>query len=335
MDPELVQAALDGDRRALARVFTRIERSTDDLRDIMRLVHPHTGGAYCVGVTGPPGAGKSTIVGGLAREARAEGRAVGILAVDPTSPFSGGAVLGDRVRMQRHYLDPGVFIRSMATRGVQGGLSRVTGAAVRLLDAVGKDLVFVETVGVGQTELDVMQVADTVVVAMVPEAGDSVQTMKAGLMEIADVFVVNKADRDGAGQLASAIRGMLSLDQSSDDPPPPIVLTQANRDKGIPELYRAIWDRRESLDGDQSTRRRDRVRNEFSNAVAERLSAAMARLLSGDGIVAKTARMVESGELDPNSAAADIIADGTLFAELRRALSSGSDARPPIDEESH
>ncbi|HJO83498.1 MAG TPA: methylmalonyl Co-A mutase-associated GTPase MeaB [SAR202 cluster bacterium] len=327
MDSQQVQAALDGDRRALARVFTSIERSTDDLRDVMRLVHPHTGNAYCVGITGPPGAGKSTLVDGLAREARAEGRTVGILAVDPSSPFSGGAVLGDRVRMQHHYLDPEVFIRSMATRGVQGGLSRVAGAAVRLLDAVGKDLVIVETVGVGQTELDIMRVADTVVVAMVPEAGDSVQAMKAGLMEIADVFVVNKADRDGAGQLAAAIRGMLSLGQSAESSAAQVLLTQANRHEGVPELYRALWEYRATLnvDGNRASRQRGRLWQEFSDAVTERMSAALQSLMTGDGALAETARKAESGELEPNAAAADALANETLLTDLRRALSSDQD----------
>ena len=164
----------------------------------MRATHAHAGNAYTVGITGPPGAGKSTLVDGLVRASRDEGLSVGVLAVDPTSPFSGGAVLGDRIRMQQHFLDRGVFIRSLATKGAHGGLSRVAWAAQRLLDASGRDIVYVETVGVGQTELEVMRVADTVVVTLVPEAGDAVQAMKAGLMEIADVFVVNKSDRAGA-----------------------------------------------------------------------------------------------------------------------------------------
>ena len=211
----LFSRALAGDRRATARLFTRIENDGDALRDVMRLAHPHSGNAEVVGITGPPGAGKSTIADRLVHTAREEGRTVGVLAVDPTSPFSGGSVLGDRIRMRDHYLDPDVFIRSIATKGAHGGLASVCRAGVNLLDALGKDLILVETVGVGQTELDIMGVSDIVAVVLVPEAGDTVQAMKAGLLEIADIFVVNKADRDGAGQMASAIRAMLSLDPTT------------------------------------------------------------------------------------------------------------------------
>lgn len=315
----LVGNALDGDRRALARLFTRIEGSDDDLRAVMRETHPHTGGAYCVGVTGPPGAGKSTLVDGLVAEARGRGLSVGVLAVDPTSPFSGGAVLGDRIRMQRHYLDRGVFIRSLATRGVHGGLSHVASAAVRLLDASGKDLVLVETVGVGQTELDIMGVADTVVVAMVPEAGDSVQTMKAGLMEIADIYVVNKADRDGAGQLASAIRGMLSL-----DPPEEsawrhrILLTQAHKGEGISELYDAIGEHRETQQAADTLtdRRRQRRRREYTQAITEAFASGLERLMDSDIALSELRCRVESGDLDPYTAAVKSLRTGDIAGGL-------------------
>ena len=202
----------------------------------MRLAYPHSGDATVVGVTGPPGAGKSTLVDGLVHQARAHGKKVGVLAVDPTSAFTGGAVLGDRIRMQAHHSDPDVFIRSVATRGAHGGLAAVTRAGVRLLEAVGKSLILVETVGVGQTELDVVGVADLVVVVLVPESGDTVQAMKAGILEIADIFVVNKADRDGAGQLATAINAMLSLGHGSHDATP-VLTTEAHRGVGLPELY--------------------------------------------------------------------------------------------------
>ena len=193
-----------------------------------------------MGITGPPGAGKSTLVDGLVRTSRDEGLSVGVLAVDPTSPFSGGAVLGDRIRMQQHFLDRGVFIRSLATKGAHGGLSRVVWAAQRLLDACGRDVVYVETVGVGQTELEVMRVADTVVVTLVPEAGDAVQAMKAGLMEIADVFVVNKADRSGADRMVSTLRSMLEIGERRPDWTPPVIASQAHRRLGIEELHAAI-----------------------------------------------------------------------------------------------
>ena len=234
---ELLDRARCGDRRALARLFTRIERNPSDLREVMRLTYPHSGHAAVVGVTGPPGAGKSTLVDGLVHQARAHEKTVGVLAVDPTSAFTGGAVLGDRIRMQAHHSDPDVFIRSVATRGAHGGLAAVTRAGVRLLDAVGKGLILVETVGVGQTELDVVGVADLVVVVLVPESGDTVQAMKAGILEIADIFVVNKADRDGAGQLVTALNAMVSLSHGPHDMPPPVLTTEAHRGVGVPVLY--------------------------------------------------------------------------------------------------
>ena len=322
MASQLVRQALGGDRRALARLFTRIERSPKDLVATMREVHPHTGRAYSLGITGPPGSGKSTIVDGLIGLARDQGKTVGVIAVDPSSPFTGGAVLGDRIRMQRHYLDAGVFIRSLATRGVHGGLSLVASAAVRLLDAAGTDLVIVETVGVGQTELDIMDVADTVVVAMVPEGGDSVQTMKAGLMEIADIYVVNKADRDGAGQLRAAIRGVFSLGPPPGPPwtgwVPPVLLTEAQTGLGIPELYESVWRHRDALEAADllDARRRQRRRREFAQAVSATLSAGLAAMLDRDGPLADTVESVESGQLDPYAAAAETLEDPALVRAL-------------------
>src|SRR6266436_640047 len=194
----MIDRMLGGDRLALARLITQVENRTAALPAIMKAVYPRAHGAYVVGVTGPPGAGKSTVVDRLTVLLRAEGATVGVVAVDPSSPFTGGAVLGDRIRMQTHALDPGVFIRSMATRGSLGGLAAATGDVIKLMDAFGFPWILIETVGVGQTELDIVRQADTTVVILVPESGDSVQAMKAGLMEVADIFVVNKADRDGA-----------------------------------------------------------------------------------------------------------------------------------------
>src|SRR5262249_48647922 len=203
---DLVGRMLGGDRLALARLITRVESRAADVPDIMRRVHARTGRAYILGVTGPPGAGKSTLIDRLTTRLRHEGAGVGGVAVDPSSPFTGGAVLGDRIRMQTHTLDPDVFIRSMATRGSLGGLARATGDVIKLMDAFGFGWIVIETVGVGQSELDIVKQADTTVVALVPESGDGIQVMKAGLLEVADVFVVNKADRDGAHALMAELR---------------------------------------------------------------------------------------------------------------------------------
>ena len=200
---DLVERMLAGDQRALAQLMSHVERHSAEVPEIMRRIAPALGRGYCVGITGPPGAGKSTITDALTAHARQQGQTVGIIAVDPSSPFSGGAILGDRIRMQQHYLDAGVFIRSMATRGSHGGLPQAAQGVRKLLEAFGKDLILIETVGVGQTELDIVEAADTTVVLLVPESGDTIQTMKAGIMEIADLFVINKADRDGAERHAA------------------------------------------------------------------------------------------------------------------------------------
>ena len=301
----LFDRALDADRRALARLFTLIENDDSALRHVMRLAHPNTGNAEVLGITGPPGAGKSTIVDRLVHIAREDGRSVGVLAVDPTSPFSGGSVLGDRIRMRDHYLDPEVFIRSVATRGAHGGLAAVCRAGVSLLDALGKDIILVETVGVGQTELDILGVADIVAVVLVPEAGDTVQAMKAGLLEIADIFVVNKADRDGAGQMASAIRAMLSLDPRLDELKPHLLMTQAHLGKGIPELYEETRLRLQAMreSGRLAERRERQAIAEVTRLVTSSVSAQIERAMSEDGSLKNTMAEVKSGDLDPYTAA--------------------------------
>jgi len=229
-----------GDARALARAATAIENRTGESAALLRQLAPHAGHAIVAGITGPPGAGKSTLVDALARAIRREGKTVGILAVDPTSRVSGGAILGDRIRMQAHHGDPGVFIRSMATRGAVGGLARATADLALLLDAAGKDYVLIETVGVGQDEVEVAGVADVTVLVLVPGMGDDVQAIKAGIMEIADIFVINKADHPGADRVENEIAGVLSLAHRADGWQPPILRTVATEDKGIVELLDAI-----------------------------------------------------------------------------------------------
>ncbi len=314
---DLFSRARDADRRSLARLFTRMERDDSDLRAVMRLAYPLAGRASVIGVTGPPGAGKSTIVDGVVGEARARGNTVGVLAVDPSSPLSGGALLGDRIRMQASFLDRAVFIRSLATRGAHGGLARVAQTGVRLLDAVGKQVIIVETVGVGQSEIDIMRVADVVVAALVPESGDSVQTLKAGLLEIADIFAVNKADRDGAGQFASAIRAMLALRPASDTPPA-LMMTQAHKRIGLPELYEEAMSRIDSMrrSGALAERRSRQARDEVARLLSAALGDAAQRAMTADGETRDLLRRVDRGDMDPHSAALRIIASGALAAAL-------------------
>ncbi len=238
--PDSAAKIAAGDVRALARAATAIENQTPEARELLRELAPRAGHAIVAGITGPPGAGKSTLVDALARAIRRAGKTVGILAVDPTSRISGGAILGDRIRMQAHHGDPGVFIRSMATRGAPGGLARATADLALLLDAAGKDFVLIETVGVGQDEVEIARVADVIVLVLVPGMGDDVQAIKAGIMEIADIFAINKADRPGAERVQREIEGALSLGHREDGWAPPIVRTVATEEQGIAELLDAI-----------------------------------------------------------------------------------------------
>ena len=307
----LVERMLAGDRVALARLMTLVENRTAGVPALMARLHPHTGRAHVIGITGPPGAGKSTLTDRITTQLRAAGQRVGIVAVDPTSPFSGGAVLGDRIRMQGHFLDPGVFIRSLASRGSHGGVARATRDVIRLLDAFGMDRILVETVGVGQTELDVMRLADTTVVVLVPEAGDAVQVMKAGLLEIADLFVVNKADREGAERMRSELTQMLHLRTES----PwsiPVLLTQAEAGVGITELLAALEAHRAFVAADADRARRDRLRREgeLVDILDEELRRRLERGLGGatNGI-APLLEAVRGGDLDPYTAALRILED--------------------------
>jgi len=323
----LVEEMLAGNVLSLSRLITKVEREGADVAQIMKQICPQLGKAYCVGVTGPPGAGKSTIVDKLTAAMRREGLSVGIIAADPTSPFTGGAVLGDRIRMQQHYLDDGVFIRSMATRGSHGGLPRAAGGVVKLLDAFGKDFILVETVGVGQTELDIMQSVDTVVVVLVPEAGDTIQTMKAGLFEIADIFVVNKADRPGVDNLVTELRTMIQLRSEEAWWLVPVVSTEAVNDVGIDELYRQIKNHRRALEetGRLCRRRQDQRRREFLEIVERRISDDLLKLVEDDEELSRRMTMVENGLIDPYSAADEVLRPGTLQNGLSRKL---ADKRP-------
>lgn len=283
---DLVKKALAGDRRALARLLSLVEDDGPQAREALRALHPHTGRAHIVGVTGAPGTGKSTLVNELAKTLRAQGVTVGIIAVDPTSPFTGGAILGDRVRMRDLAGDPGIFIRSMATRGSLGGLARATGDAVKVLDAVGFQTVLVETVGVGQAEVDVARTAHTVVVVEAPGLGDDVQALKAGLLEIADVLVVNKADRPGADQTARALEVTLDLGRNStggiDGWRPPIIKTVALNGTGVKAVAKAIGAHRAYLQrsGLWDRRERERIRADLIRALEEAL---LGRLLERVG----------------------------------------------------
>jgi LAO/AO transport system kinase len=231
-----------GDARALARAISTVENRSAGWGELLKAVFPKTGNARILGLTGAPGAGKSTLVDQLAKQYRKENRTVGIIAVDPTSPYTGGAILGDRIRMQDHFADPGIYIRSMATRGSLGGLARATADVATVLDAAGRDLIMIETVGVGQDEVDIVRLADITIVILVPGMGDDVQSIKAGIMEIADIFVINKSDRDGADRVEREIRALQSLAVRGDHWTPPIVKTVASEGKGIDQLAKAIGD---------------------------------------------------------------------------------------------
>lgn len=300
---------LAGDQRTLSRLISLLERGDPQAAGIMKSVDPHTGKAYTIGITGPPGAGKSTLVDRLTELLRGEGLTVGIVAVDPTSPFTGGALLGDRVRMQRHYLDSGVFIRSVATRGHTGGLPRTVKGILRLLDASGIDIVLVETVGVGQTELGIMEVADTVLVTLMPDSGDAIQALKAGIMEIADIYLVNKADREGANQMAATITAMLQLGEVTKGWSPPVLLTVAQAGQGIDELWTKVQEHRKFLiDTHQLSNRRGLQRKkEFLETVEEEIARRLRILVERDPDLVATLEKVATKEAEPYSSAMEFL----------------------------
>ena len=303
----LSHRVLEGDARAVARAISLIEDEAPDGAELVRRVFPSTGRAYLVGVTGPPGSGKSTLVDRLIAEIRKTSRTVGVVAVDPTSPFTGGAILGDRVRMQAHAGDAGVFIRSMATRGHLGGLARATSEAALVLDAAGKDVVLIETVGVGQDEIDIVRTADVSIVTLVPGSGDEVQALKAGIMEIADIFVVNKMDREGADRTVASIEANLSLQTfAPGEWRPPILKTEATTGRGVPELLETIERFRAHTTGSQGGRRRARAEFRVRELLAQRFVQHIERRVLDAGEFEHVLDRIAARELDPYTAVDEI-----------------------------
>ena len=301
----LVERAVAGDARAVARLLSLVEDASPQAAEVAAALMPHTGRAQVVGITGSPGVGKSTITSAIVASFRARGQRVGVLAIDPSSPFSGGALLGDRIRMQEHATDPDVFIRSMASRGHLGGLAWATPQALRVLDAAGCDVVLVETVGVGQSEIEVIAVADSVIVLLAPGMGDGIQAAKAGILEIGDLFVVNKADRDGAESTAREIRHMISLGQRVEGGwQPPVLLTVASRSEGVEGVVEALDRHREwaTESGAWLTRRHQRAADEIEAIALTRVRQRFERA-SGDNGLDGLADAVASGTLDPFAAA--------------------------------
>lgn len=306
---DLIAAGLKGEPASMARLISMVERDSEQAPYIGRKMYPKAGNAYYIGITGPPGAGKSTMVDKLVKQFCKQGYSVGIIAVDPTSPFSGGALLGDRVRVNIKKKDYDYFFRSMSAGKTLGGLARTTREAARILDACGKDIIIIETVGVGQSELEIAKVTDTVVVMLTPESGDGVQIMKAGLIEIADVFVVNKCDRPGAENVAQSLKGMLDRIESRLDWRPPIIMTSALLNKGIDSLYNGLWDHNRHLKSDNKIeqRRQLQIKEELKHHVEAELNKLVWDVMDNGQDFDEVLKKVWRHRIDPQNAAREIV----------------------------
>ena len=304
----LVEGVRSGDRRALARAITLIESSDERAYELIKQLYPETGNAYAVGVTGPPGVGKSSLISALVRHVRAQNRSVGVISVDPSSPFTRGALLGDRIRLADHFLDPEVFIRSMGTRGHLGGLAEATLQAALLLDAAGKDLVFLETVGAGQSEVEIITIADTVLLVLMPGSGDSIQALKAGIMEIPDVIAVNKRDHPAAKTMVNEVRSILALD-TDEGWRPPIVLTEALQGEGIEELWDKVEEHRRYLEENQllAERRAQHLAGEVFAVASARAKSHLEQAVTDNPELQRLLGEVQRRELDPLTAVREIL----------------------------
>ena len=307
----IAEEVLKGNRFALSKAITAIENEYDNATEIMQKLYPHTGHAYVLGVTGPPGAGKSTLTDKLAKEYRKRGKTVGIIAIDPTSPFSGGAILGDRIRMNELTLDPGVFIRSMGTRGSLGGLSHKTADAVKAMDAFVVDVIFVETVGVGQSEVDIVKAADTTMVVLIPGMGDDIQAIKAGILEIGDIFTINKADHDGADKLATELNMMLDLDGETKDWRPPILKAIANQNIGIKEVVDTFHKHHDHIEGNGqlTVRRTERAKNEMLDLLDARIGAYVRHNIVDNGKLDEYVQDIKARKTDPYTVVNSVLQD--------------------------